>query len=84
MDKEGMDALEQRCVGAWHDLIITTPCVPGCLARHRDGSLSMKHEPLRNAGTRQSRAVRKLRAALRIALTGTPIENSLGDLLGLV
>ena len=37
-------------------------------------------QAIRNPGTRQSRAVRKLSAHARIALTGTPVENRLGDL----
>ena len=40
-------------------------------------------QAIRNSGTRQSRAVRKLSAGARIALTGTPVENRLGDLWAL-
>ena len=40
-------------------------------------------QAIRNPGTRQSRAVRKLKARARIALTGTPVENRLGDLWAL-
>ena len=40
-------------------------------------------QAIRNPGTRQSRAVRKLPAHARIALTGTPVENRLGDLWAL-
>ena len=40
-------------------------------------------QAVRNPGTRQSRAVRKLSAHARIALTGTPVENRLGDLWAL-
>ena len=40
-------------------------------------------QSIKNPGTRQSRAVRKLPAAARIALTGTPVENRLGDLWAL-
>ena len=40
-------------------------------------------QAIRNPGTRQSRAVRKLPAAARIALTGTPVENRLADLWAL-
>jgi SNF2 family DNA or RNA helicase len=35
---------------------------------------------IKNPGTRQSRAARSLDAGYRIALTGTPVENSVGDL----
>ena len=40
-------------------------------------------QAVKNPSTRQSRAVRKLSAQARIALTGTPVENSLGDLWAL-
>ena len=40
-------------------------------------------QAIRNPATRQSRAVRKLPAAARIALTGTPVENRLADLWAL-
>ena len=35
---------------------------------------------IKTPGTRQTRAVKQLRAGARIALTGTPVENRLGDL----
>jgi non-specific serine/threonine protein kinase len=37
-------------------------------------------QAIKNPGSRQSRTVKQLRADARIALTGTPIENKLGDL----
>ena len=40
-------------------------------------------QAVRNPSTRQSRAVRRLSAGARIALTGTPVENRLGDLWAL-
>ncbi len=40
-------------------------------------------QAVKNPATRQSRAVRKLPAHARIALTGTPVENRLGDLWAL-
>ena len=40
-------------------------------------------QAVKNPSTRQSRAVRKLSAHARIALTGTPVENRLGDLWAL-
>ena len=40
-------------------------------------------QAIKNRATRQSRAVRALPARARIALTGTPVENSLGDLWAL-
>ena len=40
-------------------------------------------QAVKNPATRQSRAVRALPAGSRIALTGTPVENRLGDLWAL-
>lgn len=40
-------------------------------------------QAIKNPGTRQTQAVKKLPAAARVALTGTPIENRLGDLWSL-
>ena len=40
-------------------------------------------QAIKNAGTKQTRAVKQLKADTRIAMTGTPIENSLGDLWSL-
>ena len=37
-------------------------------------------QAIKNPGTRQTRLAKSLKAASRIALTGTPIENRLGDL----
>jgi superfamily II DNA or RNA helicase len=39
---------------------------------------------VKNAETRQARAARALRAGFRIALTGTPVENNVGDLWSLM
>jgi len=40
-------------------------------------------QAIKNPSTRQTKAVKQLHAGARIALTGTPIENSLGDLWSL-
>lgn len=40
-------------------------------------------QAIKNAATAQARAVKKIRAQSRIALTGTPVENRLGDLWSL-
>ena len=37
-------------------------------------------QAIKNPGAKQSRAVKRLIARTRIALTGTPVENRLGDL----
>ena len=40
-------------------------------------------QAIKNPGARQTRAVKTLQAEARIALTGTPVENRLGDLWSL-
>lgn len=40
-------------------------------------------QAVKNAGTRQTKAVKAIPSRIRIAMTGTPIENSLGDLWSL-
>ena len=40
-------------------------------------------QAIKNAGTRQARAVKALKATSRVALTGTPVENHVGDLWSL-
>lgn len=40
-------------------------------------------QAIKNAGTRQARAVKTLKADARLALTGTPVENRAGDLWSL-
>ena len=66
------------------DLIITTY---GTLSRSeslraREWWLAILDEAqaIKNPGTRQTRAVKALRARARVALTGTPVENRLSDL----
>jgi superfamily II DNA or RNA helicase len=66
------------------DLVITTY---GTLARlealrAREWSLVILDEAqaIKNPGARQTQAVKALKARSRIALTGTPVENRLGDL----
>ncbi len=69
------------------DLAITTY---GMLARldplrNRQWRLAILDEAqaIKNASSRQTRAVKELKAGARIALTGTPVENRLSDLWSL-
>ncbi len=77
-------ALLNSDAGRNADLVITTY---GMLARlkelrERPWHLAILDEAqaIKNPGTRQTRAVKELRAAARFALTGTPVENRAGDL----
>ncbi|GAA2012487.1 DEAD/DEAH box helicase [Nocardiopsis rhodophaea] len=73
-----------RVVGST-DLIVTTY---GVVLRDADELAAMpwhrvvcdEAQAIKNSGTRQARAVRDLNAECRIALTGTPVENNLGEL----
>jgi SNF2 family DNA or RNA helicase len=57
---------------------------------HRDAGILQKidwktvvldeAQNIKNAGTKQWHAARALRASMRVALTGTPVENNVGDL----
>jgi len=40
-------------------------------------------QAIKNSGTKQTRAVKELTAASRVAMTGTPVENRLSDLWSL-
>ena len=66
------------------DLIITTygslTRIPELLKIPWRLAVLDEAQAIKNPGTRQSRAVKQLRAQARIALTGTPVENKLGDL----
>jgi non-specific serine/threonine protein kinase len=66
------------------DLVITTYGTLGRVEamRTREWSLVILDEAqaIKNPEARQTRAVKTLKAQARIALTGTPVENRLGDL----
>jgi superfamily II DNA or RNA helicase len=67
------------------DLVITTYALA---ARDREALAAVpwrrvvcdEAQNIKNSGTRQARAVRALPARSRLALTGTPVENHLGEL----
>jgi superfamily II DNA or RNA helicase len=69
------------------DLVITTYTMLGRAdtLRQREWNVVILDEAqaIKNAGTRQARAVKELRSSCRIALTGTPVENRLSDLWSL-
>ena len=71
-----------------YDLLLTTY---GVLQRSEtlgavgwDFAVLDEAQAIKNPATKQARAVKKLRARMRVALTGTPLENRLGDLWSLM
>lgn len=86
-DDLGRAAADPAATLAEYDVVVTTYG----LAR-RQAWLEKPRWPLvvldeaqaiKNAGSTQTRAVKKLQAACRLVLTGTPVENHLGDLWSL-
>jgi len=69
------------------DVVLTTYATAARVSwiAERDWSLLVLDEAqaIKNPGARQTRAVKALRARSRIALSGTPVENRLGDLWSL-
>ncbi len=69
------------------DLVITTYGMLSRLDWLRERSWHLvvldEAQAIKNAGTRQARAVKELKAHARVALTGTPVENRLSDLWSL-
>lgn len=68
-----------------HDLVITSyPLVARDLDTLRvvewEGVVLDEAQNIKNPSARQAQAVRELRATYRVALTGTPVENHLGEL----
>ncbi len=76
---------QKTCAGL--DLVITTYGMllkQEWLRRHTwSVAILDEAQAIKNPGARQTRAVKELQAPVRIALTGTPVENSLGDLWSL-
>ena len=70
---------------AAHDLVITSYGTARrdieLLQQHTWGDLILDEaQNIKNASSKQSQAVRKLKARSRVALTGTPVENHLTEL----
>ena len=62
-----------RATACWH-------ARRGCERRRWRLAVLDEAQAIKNPGAKQTRAVKQLKADARIALTGTPIENRLGDL----
>lgn len=69
------------------DVVISTygalQRVPAFTSRSWNVVVLDEAQAIKNSGTKQTRATKALRARFRLALTGTPVENRLGDLWSL-
>ncbi|MBS3780488.1 MAG: DEAD/DEAH box helicase, partial [Desulfovermiculus sp.] len=83
--QEIAEGLQSRL--AEYDLVMTTYSMVHRLTWLKEMTWSLvildEAQAIKNPSTRQTKAVKKLPAQARIALTGTPIENRLGDLWSL-
>jgi non-specific serine/threonine protein kinase len=83
MPAKALEALSAEQL-ARSDLVITSYGSVHQLAWARDTVWRLviidEAQAIKNPGTRQTRAVKRLKAGSRLALTGTPIENRLADL----
>ena len=70
-----------------YDLVITTYAMVKKVEWIKSYSWNLvildEAQAIKNPGSQQTKAVKKLKATQRIAMTGTPIENRLGDLWSL-
>jgi hypothetical protein len=70
-----------------HDLVISTYSLAqryGWLAKYPWNLVILDEaQAIKNPGTKQARAIKELRAAHRIIMTGTPVENRMSDLWSL-
>ncbi|MCP3476133.1 DEAD/DEAH box helicase [Bradyrhizobium sp. CCGUVB1N3] len=84
MPAEELKHLDRTTALGGTDLIITSygflNRVPWLLATPWQLVILDEAQAIKNPGSKQTRAVKLLRTDARIALTGTPIENRLGDL----
>ncbi|MBS0507417.1 MAG: DEAD/DEAH box helicase, partial [Proteobacteria bacterium] len=83
MARADLQALDADALAA-HDLVITTygqlSRSPALGAQHWRLAVLDEAQAIKNPAAQQTRAVKKLQAGTRIALTGTPVENRLSDL----
>jgi non-specific serine/threonine protein kinase len=83
-EPEEPQALLDSPAGQRADLVITTygmlARMEGLRQRAWNVAILDEAQAIKNAGTRQARAVKELKAKARFALTGTPVENRAGDL----
>jgi SNF2 family DNA or RNA helicase len=80
-------ALRRQCLG--HDIVVTSYAL---LQRDAEALKSIpwtgvildEAQNIKNAETRQAKAARAMPAGYKVALTGTPVENNVGDLWSLM
>lgn len=84
---ENKDIREDDALAEGTHLIITTY---GMLAKYEwlqqqkwDILILDEAQAIKNPGTKQTKLVKQMKAAFKVAMTGTPIENRLGDLWSL-
>ena len=83
MPSADLEQLSAERIAA-HDLVITSygalHRLPWIAATTWRLAILDEAQAIKNPGTRQTKAAKSLKAASRLALTGTPVENRLGDL----
>ena len=83
VDREALRTLDEKRL-AGHDLVITSygtlRRVPALLSMPWRLAILDEAQAIKTPGARQTRAVKQLKARARLALSGTPVENRLGDL----
>lgn len=85
LELSGPDRREKLLASAEHDLVLTTyPLVwrdvDALAARAWHLLILDEAQMVKNAGSRTARALRRIRAPHLLCLTGTPMENHLGEL----
>jgi superfamily II DNA or RNA helicase len=88
LDYTGLDRAQRLAECPGYDLLVTTY---GVLRRdivplrelHFDHAILDEAQAIKNAGSQAAKACRLLRADHRLAMTGTPVENHLGELWSL-
>jgi len=85
--ENGRGSIDEIQPDGKHELFITTY---GMVSRYErlkeitwDTVVLDEAQAIKNPGTKQTKAVKRLKAAFKIAMTGTPIENRLSDLWSL-
>lgn len=87
LHRSGLKAGQVLTINEKNFLFITTYGMAARLEmlKNRDWDYLILDEAqaIKNPGTKQRKAIKEIRAGMRVALTGTPIENRLGDLWSL-